>query len=157
MINAPWGVRGHVKVTPLTDHLDRFATGTTVLVNGQPRRITDLRTPQGYPILLFEGVGSMDEAEQLRNATIEIDEADLADLPEDEFYVHDLIGLAVVTAEGEAIGTIQDVLRTGSNDVYVVRRAGRPDVLIPVIHGVVGDVDMEARTVTVTPVPGLFD
>ena len=155
--NAPWGVRGHVKVTPLTANAERLKVGAMVYVRGVLRRIVDAKHPSGYPVLQFEGLTDRDGAESLRGAYIEIDEADLQPLPEGEYYIHDLIGLRVVTSDGDEVGTLEEVLQTGSNDVYVVRRPGQKDLLVPAIDGVMGDVDLAARTLTIEPVPGLFD
>ena len=157
LINAPWGVSGHVKVTPLTDNPARIAAGARVYVSGELRRIEEVRHPRGYPVVRFEGVTDADAAERLRDALIEIDEADLPALPDGEYYVHDLVGLHVVTAAGEAVGRLEEVLRTGSNDVYLVKRPGQKDVLIPAIDGVLLNVDLAAGTVTIEVVPGLLD
>src|SRR5690606_30746369 len=154
-INAPWGVRGHVKVTPFTRNPERLTVGSRVLVAGEPRTIRDVKSPRGYPVILFEGISGTDAADRLRGALIEIEEADLPALREDEYYVHDLVGLRVLTAAGEELGTLEDVLETGSNDVYVVRRPGQKDLLVPAIDGVLLEVDLEAGTVTIEVVPGL--
>ena len=76
---------------------------------------------------------------------------------EGEYYRHDLIGLAVVTREGEHIGTLSDALTTGANDVYVIKREGKPDALIPAIPDVVLTVDIPTRTMTIEAMPGLLD
>jgi len=156
-INATWGVKGHVKVTAMTDNPTRIATGARVYVDGVPRIITDVRYPRGYPVVLFQGFNSANDAEALRNAIIEIDEAELPELPEGEYYVHDLIGLSVVTTDGRDLGRVTDVLRTGSNDVYVVHQHGRRDVLIPALEGVLLDVDLSEGRMVVEAVPGLLD
>jgi len=155
--NAPWGVGGFVKVTPLTANPERLVAGAVVFVDGIERRIVDVRRPSGYPVVRFEGISNREGAESLRDALIEIDEADLPALPEGEYYVHDLIGLHVVTTTGEAVGTLEEVLQTGSNDVYLVKRPGQKDVLIPAIDGVIIEIDLTAGTLSVEPVPGLFD
>lgn len=156
-INAPWGVRGHVKVTALTSNPERLAVGSRVFVAGELREIRDVKRPRGFPCIQFEGITSTEAANRLRGALIEIDEADLPELPEDVYYVHDLVGLRVVTSAGEEIGTLEDVLETGSNDVYVVKRAGKKDVLVPAIDGVLLDVDLEGGQMTIEAVPGLLD
>ncbi len=156
-INSPWGVRGHVKVTPFTDNPERLAVGSRVYVDGELRQIRDVKSPRGFPCVLFEGVSGTEGAERLRNTLIEIDEADLPTLPEGEYYVHDLIGLRVVTSAGDEFGTIVEVLETGSNDVYVVRRPGEKDLLVPAIDGVLLEVNLEAGTATIEVVPGLLD
>jgi 16S rRNA processing protein RimM len=156
-INGVWGLRGHVKVTPLTSNAERLVTGATLYVAGAPRRILDVVSPQGYPCIRFEGFPDRTAAEALRGALIEIDEADLAPLPEGEYYLHDLEGLEVVTVEGERIGRLKEVLTTGANDVYVITRDTKADALIPAIADVVLSVDLEARRMTIDPLPGILD
>jgi len=156
-INSPWGVRGHVKVTPFTDNPERLAVGSRVYVDGELRQIRDVKSPRGFPCVLFEGISGTEGAERLRNTLIEIDEAELPTLPEGEYYVHDLIGLRVITSAGEEFGTIAEVLETGSNDVYVVRRPGQKDLLVPAIDGVLLEVNVDAGTATIEVVPGLLD
>lgn len=156
-INGVWGVRGHVKVTPLTSNPERLVAGATLYVAGEPRRVVDVVHPQGYPCMRFEGFPDRTAAEALRGALIEIDEADLTPLPEGEYYLHDLEGLEVVTAAGEHIGRLKEVLTTGANDVYVIARPGKADALIPAIADVVLSVDIEGRRMTIEPMPGLLD
>ncbi len=156
-INSPWGVRGHVKVTAMTENPERLVKGARVYVDGDLREIRDVKYPRGFPVIQFAGVTTPEAAEDLRGALIEIDEEALPDLPEGEYYVHDLIGLTVVTSDGRELGRLEEVLRTGSNDVYVVRRRGERDVLIPALEGVVGDVDIEAQRMVVEVIPGLLD
>jgi 16S rRNA processing protein RimM len=156
-INGVWGLRGHVKVTPLTSNPERLVEGAVLYVRGERRRILDVVTPQGYPCIRFEGYPDRTAAGALRGALIEIDEADIAPLPEGEYYVHDLEGLEVVTPEGEHVGRLKEVLTTGANDVYVIVRDTKPDALIPAIGDVVLAVDLEARRMTIEPMPGLLD
>ena len=156
-INGVWGLRGHVKVTPLTSNPERLQPGATLLVRGEPRRVIEVVSPSGYPCIRFEGYADRTAAEQLRGALIEIDEADLPDLDEGAYYVHDLVGLEVVTTGGEALGALVEVLHTGANDVYIVRREGRRDVLVPAIPDVVVEVDLRAGRMRIDPLPGLID
>jgi len=156
-INSLWGLNGFVKVTPLTSNPERLQPGSVVLVRGRPTRIIEVVAPQGYPIIRFEGYPDRTSAERLRGTLIEIDETDLPPLAEDEYYVDDLVGLDVVTQDGDVVGRLAEVLGTGANDVYVVTREGKKDALVPVIDGVVLTVDLEARRVVIDPVPGLLD
>ena len=128
-----------------------------MFVGDQPLRMLDVVSPQGYPCIRFEGYPDRTAAEALRGAIIEIDEADLRTLPEGEYYLHDLEGIEVVTAEGARIGRLKEVLTTGANDVYVIAREGKTDALIPAIADVVLAVDIEAHRMTIDPMPGLLD
>jgi 16S rRNA processing protein RimM len=156
-INGAWGLRGHVKVTSLTTNPRRFQPGSVLLIDGEPREILDVATPKGYPCVQFEGCTSRSAADSLRGTLIEIDESDLPKLAEGEYYTHQLVGLIVVTRDGDEVGRLDEVLRTGANDVYLVRRKGRRDVLIPAIEDVVRSVDLTAGRMTIEPLEGLLD
>jgi 16S rRNA processing protein RimM len=155
-INQTWGLRGHVKVTPFTSNPERLTTGAELYVAGKRTRVLDSVSPQGYPIMQFAGYENREAAQLLRDEIIEIDEATLPDLPDDEYYIDDLEGLTVVASTGEEIGELVEVLTTGANDVYVVRRAGQKDILVPAIADVLLSVDLEARRMTIELIPGLL-
>lgn len=156
-IDGVWGMKGHVKVRPLSTNPERLKADAVVLVLGRPTKILEVVSPQGYPIVRFHGYADRTAAERLRDTLIEIDEADLPPLPEGEYYVDDLVGLDVVTAEGEPVGRLMEVLGTGANDVYVVARPGQREVLIPAITDVVVAVDLAAKRVVINVVPGLLE
>ena len=156
-INATWGLRGHVKVTPLTSNPKRIQPGEVLLVRGEPREVLDVRYPKGFPCVVFEGYEDATAASALRGTLIEIAEADLPDLGQDEYYVHDLVGLEVVSAAGERLGRLAEVLRTGANDVYIVRRKGERDLLLPAIGDVIAEVDLDGGRMVVELLPGLLD
>ena len=156
-INGVWGVQGHVKVTVLTSNPERFKTGVTLLLQGIPRKVLDVQFPRGYPAVLFRGFESRAAAESIVGELIEIPESDLPELPDGEYYVHDLVGMAVESSEGEHLGTLVEVLRTGSNDVYLVRREGARDLLLPAIPDAIVSVDVPARRMVVEVLPGLLE
>ena len=155
-INQTWGLKGHVKVTPFTSNPERLTTGAELYVAGKPTRVLDSVSPQGYPIMQFAGYENREAAQQLRDELIEIDEAALPNLPDHEYYIDDLKGLTVVASTGEEIGELVEVLTTGANDVYVVRREGQKDVLVPAIADILLSVDLEARRMTIELIPGLL-
>ncbi len=156
-INGIWGVRGHVKVTLMTSNPDRFRPGVTLLLQGIPRKVLDVQWPRGFPVVLFRGFEDRDAAESLIGELIEIPESELPTLPEGEYYTHDLVGMAVETSEGDPIGTLSEVLRTGSNDVYVVKREGAKDVLVPAIPDVVLSVDVPGKRMVIEAITGLLE
>ena len=156
-INSTWGLRGHVKVTALSSNPQRFEPGAVLFVRGEPRRILEVVYPRGYPCIVFEGYEHANAADVLRGTLIEIAEEELPALPEGEFYVHDLVGLTVVDADGDALGELVEVLRTGANDVYLVRREGARDLLIPAIPEVILDIDPAAGRMRIELLPGLLE
>lgn len=156
-INGPWGLQGHVKVTPLTSNPLRLQPGSELIVNGERRHVVDVASPKGYPCVLFDGYHNRNSAETLNGTLIEIDEDELPELAPDKYYVHQLIGLQVVTTAGDHLGSLEDVLRTGANDVYLVKRRKAKDILIPAIADVIVRVDLEAGEMLIEALPGLLD
>lgn len=108
-------------------------------------------------LLGLEGTDDRDVAELLRDADVYLASADAPPLDEDEFYVEDLIGCAVVTDEGRNLGVLDDVLFTGANDVFVVIDADGKEILLPHIAQVVLDVNLETMVITVHLLEGLVD
>ena len=121
-----------------------------------PCRIRSLKKlPKDLVVGLY-GINDMDTADSLRSYYIAAQRTSLPPLPQDEYFVDDLIGVTVQTMEGVKLGTIEDIFSTGSNDVYTVRGAGR-EYLIPAIRDVIVKVDLENRVVTIRPLEGMMD
>lgn len=159
-IVAPFSRFGEVKVRMETDFPDRFARLSQVCLrrpSGEARlyRVEGVRLHKGQALLKLEGVNSISDAEMLRNWRVQVRREEAVALPENEFYIHDLLGCDVVTAEGKALGPLTSVLRGGAHDVYVVG-SGKEEILLPAIKEVVKRVDMAARRIIVTPTAGLL-
>ncbi|MGE3270597.1 MAG: ribosome maturation factor RimM [Chloroflexota bacterium] len=124
----------------------------------KPHEVTQARLVQhrGFPevILTLEGVTDRDAAEALRGWLVQVPESESWKLPRGRFYWHEIIGLRVVTTEGEQIGTVTDILETGANDVYVVKADGG-ERLIPAIKQVVTEIAPERGEMIVALIPGL--
>jgi 16S rRNA processing protein RimM len=153
-----FGPRGDVRVQPFSDQPGRFQKIKRVFIGPEllPARILG-RAVHGLGITLrLDSVTTREHAKLLFGALLYVPEVEAVKLPPGEYFVHQLIGSSVVTDTGEDLGKISEILRTGSNDVYVVR-GDRGEVLIPSIPDVVQTVDVMARRVTVTPMPGLLD
>lgn len=150
-----WGRHGNLRIASLSDVPDRFAPGQRFLI-GDDTYVSEGTWQQGKSLLIkLRGIDTRWDADELQGAVLEtpIDEA--ATLPEGAYYQHQVIGLAVRTTDGRDLGTLADIIETGSNDVYVVRG---PDgeSLIPAIPDIVQDVDMQEGVITVEPLPGLL-
>jgi 16S rRNA processing protein RimM len=155
------GLKGEVKVLPLTHNPERFRKLLSVFIVSpqgkvSERRIRGIRSWQGGVILSFEGISTAGEASGLLNHLIKIPEKDLDPLPDGEYYIFQLVGFTVSTDEGEDIGTLTDVLSTGSNDVYVVKK-GEKEYLIPAIKNVIKEIDIKRRRMVIHPMKGLLD
>jgi 16S rRNA processing protein RimM len=138
---GPFGIQGEVKLYPLTDFPDRlrrYRRLVLALPDGSQRevRVQRARPHKNLWLLKLREIHTPEEAEALRGAQA-IVPAELAEpLPEGHFYLHDVIGLRVVTPEGEELGTVTDVLRNPANDVYVVG-----SLLIPAVKEIVERID----------------
>jgi 16S rRNA processing protein RimM len=153
------GLRGEVRVELYTDFPDRFVPGLRLLLGEElePLDLQQARPHQSQLLLLFDGIESREAAEELRGLWLFIPDAEAAALEPDTYFVHDIIGLQVVTDEGRTLGKVTDILFTGANEVYVVEDAAGNQVLLPAIAHVVRTVDLAARRITVTLLPGLLD
>ena len=119
-----FGVRGAVRLLPDTDFPERLASYRRLLVrlpDGEERSldVRSARPHKGVWILQLAGVQDVEAAEALRDATAYIAAEQAGDLPEGRFYDHQIVGLRVLTAAGEELGRVQQVLHTGANDVYI--------------------------------------
>jgi len=150
-----WGLRGDLKVESLTDFPQRFDTGRSVCLGGVAHTIERCRWQRGRPVLKLAGVDSAAAAESLRNRLLEVPEDELLPLSEGSYYHFQILGLQVRTTSGETLGRVEQIISTGSNDVFVVR-GPRGEVLIPAVDDVVLRVDPQAGNIEVEAVDGLM-
>ncbi len=157
---AFFGVHGELKVRLLTDIPNRFEQLDTIYV-GDARRsyiIESVRPYKGEMILLkLRGLNDANAAETVRNADLAIPLARLAKLPAGSYYQHDIIGLRVFTLDETYLGSVVDIISTGSNDVYVVKKPDLSQVLIPAIKDVIKQIDLQKHVLHIDPIPGLLD
>lgn len=157
------GIRGEVVVDVRTDEPEqRFATGVTMLgrlPRGGGQReftVTAARNHSGRLLLSLQGVADRSAADELRGTLFVIDSADVdsGDDP-DEFYEHELVGVAVMTVAGDQVGTLAEILHLPANDVLSVRTPDGRDVLIPFVREIVPSVGRDG--IVVDPPDGLLD
>ena len=151
---APHGVHGHLRVEPFSDTPGRFRRGARLLLEGRVVRVQEARPLGRHLLLKLEGVETRQQAEALRHAYLAVPEEDIPPPPPDTYYHYQLLGMDVVTVQGEPLGRVVEVLSTGANDVYVVR-GPEGEVLLPAVAEVVRQVDVAARRMVVDVPPGL--
>lgn len=159
-----WGVKGWLKLHSYTRNradisdysrwrlqpVGRYTDSPESLDLSQAIEVLECRQQGRGIVARLEGVNTRNQAEALIGSKILVDEADLPELEEGEFYWQQLIGLQVVSTQGDDLGRISSMLETGANDVIVIGgQSGNPDVLIPYVKQVVVDVDLAAGTMTV--------
>lgn len=134
---SPHGLRGEMNIYPTTDDPERFRSLREVLLyqNGAyvPYKVQGVKLFKGRPILKLAGIGRIEEAEPLRGTEIYVDRADAVPLAEGEYFIGDLVGCEVRQEDGVRIGELADVLKTGANDVYVIRMDNGKERLLPSI------------------------
>jgi len=157
---ALFGVHGELKVLSLTDIPNRFAELDAVYLGPDHIRyaLQSARPYKGEMVVLkLAGIEDANTAETLRNFDITIPLNQLAKLPPDSYYQHDILGLHVSTLDGRDVGKIVDIMITGSNDVYIIKAADGRQVLVPAIKEVVKQVDLIRKIMYIEPIRGLLD
>ena len=156
---ALFGVHGELKVRLLTDIPNRFAELQTVYVGADHASysIQSVRPYKGEMVILkLSGIDDANAAEPLRTQELFIPLSELAALPPDSYYQHDILGLRVLTLDGQELGQIVEIIVTGSNDVYSVKRPDGSQVLIPAIKEVIKQVDLNRQMMYIEAIQGLL-
>lgn len=154
-ITRAHGIRGEVAVQALSEVPDRFLPGSTLrLEDGRSLTVEKARPHDRRHLIKFEQVADRTEAEALRGQILLVPAADAPPIEEDgRFWVHQVVGLDVVTDDGRALGRIREVQANPANDLWLTDDGA----VIPAVREVVRDVDLDRRVVTVHELPGLLD
>ena len=158
-----FGIKGMVKVKPFTDDIRRFDKLETIYIENKDKKneykdykIEEVKYHKNMVLIKFDGIDTIEKAEELRQSYILIDREKEEPLEDGVYYIVDLIGLEVYTDEGNLLGKVDDIFNTGSNDIYVVKDELGKQVLLPGIPDVLKDVDLEKGKITVHLIPGLM-
>lgn len=158
------GIRGEVRIISQTDFADeRYQEGNELAIGASPTgpmthvTVESHRRHKNFDLLTFEGYPNVNDVEPFKGQNLYVSEDQLGELEENEFYYHEIIGCLVVTDEGKELGKIKEILSTGANDVWVIQRKGKRDLLIPYIEEVVKHVDPTEKKVVIHVMEGLID
>ncbi len=160
-ILRPKGLKGEVKVLPLTDIPDRFGSLSHVVISlstGQDtnEEIVHSRTYKGFEYVRFAHRTSRASVESLVGGAIQVKRSSVPELPEDVYYQFEILDAEVFTDGGQRLGTVVDIMETGAHDVYVVQGDER-EFLIPANQEIVRQIDREQGRIVVHPLEGLLD
>ena len=150
-----FGIKGEVKVIPYTDDINQFKKMKNIYVNKKVMEIENVRYHKNAIILKLKGIDTMNDAENLRNSTLEIQRTKKI-LPANTYYINDLIGLEVYTDEEKLLGKIKDIYNTGANDIYTVETPEKKEILLPAIKEVIKKIDIENKKIIVHILKGLI-
>ena len=143
-----FGIRGEVKIKPITDNVERFQKLRTVFISGTTYKISACRIHEGFVYLKFIGVNDRNASELLVGNMLEIDRNDAVDLPEGRYFITDLIGCDLQLSSSAVVGKIIDVLQYGAADVIVVK-TDKTICRFPFIKKLNADVDVDAKIMRV--------
>ena len=158
-IGRPHGLRGEVTVQVHTDFPEqRFAVGAQLHGDtGRMFTVETVRSHRGVLLVRFAGITDREAAAELRGRTLSVDAAELPDLTDpDEFYDHQLEGLAAVGPDGATLGRVREVVHAPASDLLVLDTA-HGEVLVPFVQAIVPEVDLAAGRVVLNPPAGLLD
>jgi 16S rRNA processing protein RimM len=150
-ILKPQGIKVELKVEPLTYDLDRFSLLTDVFIEAKDvytaSKLVSARVREGFVYVFLDKVNDRNAAELLRNCYLCIAREDAMTPPDDTYYIDDLVGCVAYTNEGHTIGELTEVIKTGANDVFILKTP-TGDLLVPAIKKVVLSVDTKEKRIT---------
>lgn len=160
MVNTH-GIRGEMRVIATTDFPEeRFQKGKQLFIDNNektPVEIATVRPHKQFILVSFKDMQNINNVEKYKGMDLLVADADLQTLEEGEFYYKDIIGAEVVTEDGLSIGNVKEIFETGANDVWVVKRQGKDDLLLPMIEDVIKEVDVDNQKITIDLLEGLAD
>jgi len=152
-VKKPQGLKGEIKVEPLTDDINRFYDLDWVYIRDSKMGVRQIpirgiRVQKDHVYLSLEGVTNRDQAEQLRHQYLWIDREHAVKLPEGFYFICDIIGCQAYDLQGVLLGEVVDVLQPGSNDVYVIKGNGK-EILVPALRSVVKKIDIQEKRILI--------
>ncbi len=157
------GVRGEVKVIPLTDDVRRFSSLKKCMILDEKehikenREVEKSRVDASRTLVKFKGIDDRDEVSKLTGYYIGVSREDAVKLPEGRYFISDLIGLVVVDESRGDLGTIKDIINSGASDIIIVKRKGKNELLIPYLNAIVKSVDLSSGKMDVVLPEGLYE
>jgi 16S rRNA processing protein RimM len=156
------GIRGEVKIMANTDFPEqRFAVGKQVwlehptLVEKLPLTVAQVRAHKSTLLIRFQEWNNINQAEVFKGAWLTVPEEEEVTDENDGFFFHQIIGCQVVTTDGKQVGRVKEILPLPANDVWVVSREGKADLLIPYIEDIIKEVDINQQVITMEWMEGL--
>ncbi|MBQ4234146.1 MAG: 16S rRNA processing protein RimM [Firmicutes bacterium] len=161
-ITAPVGIKGEMRVYPYTDDMTRFSDIKKVLIEGREYPVSRARYQKDMVVLKLEGIDDRNAAETMRNKELLLDRKDLWEVPEDTYFIDDIMGIGVRSEDGSFKGFLTDVIQSPAHDLYEISPEG-PDgspnsaasFLLPAVKEFVISVDLSGRVMTVRLIEGM--
>lgn len=153
------GIKGALKVIHLTDYDERFEELEWVYIEGLKEKfyITSISYQKSNLIITFKGYNDINQVEKFKGKYLLIDETQRRELPEDTYYISDIIGLEVYTVENTYLGKVKELIQAGSNEVYLIQSPDGKEIMIPSVKEFIPEIDLEKKRITVNPIEGMIE
>jgi len=153
------GNKGEVNVLPLTDSIDRFKNLDNVFLRSKKSQtilnVEKIRKRNDTVILKLKDIENIEEAKMIVGSFLEVERKNAVKLPKETYFIFEIIGLEVYDENNIFLGKVENVISTGSNDVYVVKSKDKEELFIPAIREVVKNVNLEKKRITIKMLDGL--
>ncbi len=152
-LGKPHGLDGGIAFYILTDFPERLKIGREVFIGDEhiPAHIKSIKEHSKNLIFEFEEFPEVEQVEKFKSHFVFVDAIELPDLPDGEYYHHQLIGLSVMDTNNSKIGEITEILETGANDVYVIVGEDRKEILYPALLSLIEKIDIKNKIMVVKP------
>jgi len=154
------GNKGEVNVLPLTDSIERFKNLSTVFLRNKNSQtvlsIEKIRIKKDMVILKLKDIENIEEAKTIVGSFLEVERKNAVKLPKGTYFIFEIIGLEVYTENNVFLGKVENVISTGSNDIYIVKDKNEKELFIPAIREVVKNINLEKKRITINIVDGLI-
>ncbi|MDR7869922.1 MAG: ribosome maturation factor RimM [Tissierellaceae bacterium] len=154
------GIKGEVKIYPLTDDIERFSDLKKVYIGDSKEEFSlkSVKYHKGFPIVGFNEFNDINQILRFKDEYVYIDDNDRIILPRDHYFIFDLVDCEVLDMSENKIGYVSDVLQNVSNDVYVVKDdVNNKEYLIPAVKEFVKDVDIANKKIMIDPIEGMIE
>ncbi len=154
------GNKGEVNVLPLTDSIDRFKNLDNVFLRSKKSQtilnVEKIRKRKDTVILKLKDIENIEEAKMIVGSFLEVERKNAVKLPKETYFIFEIIGLEVYDENNIFLGKVENIISTGSNDVYVVKSKDKEELFIPAIREVVNNVNLEKKRITIKMLDGLI-
>lgn len=151
------GIKGELKVLPLTSRNERFNNLENVYIGDDlmHQKIRKVQVTERFVYLFFDGLNNINDVEKFKTCYIYVSDEDKIELEEGEYFISDIIGCEVYKTDGQLVGEVVDLIENPANDVYVVK--GDKEYLIPQVSEFVKDIDVKSKKIIIEPIEGMLE
>lgn len=152
------GIKGDLKVYPLTDYMERFEELEWVYIEGQDEKfyIKNVKYMSTVLLLSFKNYEDINLVEKYKGKYLLIDHTQRRDLPEDTYYIADIVGLDVYTIKNEYVGKVKDIIQTGPNEVYIIKDKNKKEIMIPAVKQFIPTISLDEKKIIINPIEGMM-